>query len=424
MGEYAAPVIGFLKDGKGAAGIERSQERALHGIDGALVGMADRTGNFLPWISGEGSSAPINGSDIVLTIQSDLQVATMKALKAQCLKHRATQGAAIVIEPQTGDILALASWPSYSPEKPGEAMASKISATPQSNPGTSRRFEPGSTFKVFTVAYALESGVITERDVVNCAGSKKFSVKTMSCSHDHGNKAHGAVTPARCIEVSCNVAAGTWAVRIGFDRFSRLIEQLGLLGKQDIGLTPEISGYLNYHDHNKIIQTANLGFGQAVNVTPIGLASAFTAFANNGRIAHPRLIKSVGGVPQLTKSQTTVFAPATARRMLQMLERVVQSDDGTGKTLRLPGVILAGKTGTAQKLGSSRLPGAHYVSSFVGYVPARKPRAVVLVMVDDPKQNGYYGGVVAGPVFKETAKALLKSFRLAPASPGAMLAVR
>src|SRR5205085_4015503 len=179
-------------------------------------------------------------------------------------------------------------------------------------------------------------------------------------------------------------------VKIGFERFTAMVKKLGLLGKQDIGVTPETRGFVNFSDWNKTIQMANMGFGQSINVTPLGLASAFTVFANDGKRVPPRLIKKIDGEETTTGHSVQIFKPAIAKEMLHLMEAVIESGHGTGKDLKIKGYTLAGKTGTAQKLGSAA-PGRHYVSSFVGYVPARNPRVVVLVMIDDPKANGFYG---------------------------------
>ncbi|MBA2307049.1 penicillin-binding protein 2 [Candidatus Dependentiae bacterium] len=423
LGSYSAPLLGYVDDNeKGMAGLEKAQNGVLSGRSGHMTGIMDKSGSFLPWMTvGRDSRMATNGSNVVLTIDSDLQIAAMKSLDAQCQKHKASHGTAIVIEPKTGDILALASWPTYDPVRVAKAqqkMSQGQTVSPQFNPATGMRFEPGSTFKTFTVALGLDTGTISEATTTICTGAKKFFNRTMHCASGH---VHGIVNPADCIEKSCNVAASTWAAEIGFKRFSQMIIDLGLLDLQNVGLSPETPGYLNFNDFNKTIQTANLGFGQSLNASPLGLASAFTAFANDGRRMFPRLIKSVDGEPWKIRPGKQIFKPAIARRVLEMMQQVIQGDAGTGTALRVPGYTLAGKTGTAQKLGSSR--GRNYVSSFIGYVPAIDPKAVVLVMIDEPKAGGHYGGVVAGPAFKDLARFILKKDRIPPDAPEAIVAV-
>lgn len=421
LGQYAATLLGYVERGVGKAGIERTQNELLQGKNGVMVGMTDRTGNFLPWMTRAADSEPArDGASLGLTIDSDMQVLVSRALAEQCEHHKAEHGAAIVMDPHTGDILALATWPGYDPGRADEAQQ-ELAVSPQFNPALAMRFEPGSTFKIFTIALGLETGEVTEGETVNCAGSKQFANKLIRCAGDHGPKSHGVVTAAKCVEVSCNIAAATWGARLGFDKMSKMIHTLGLLDKQNVGVTPEIPGYLNENDWNKTLQCANLGFGQSLNVSPLGLASAFTVFANGGRRAHPRLISSIDGRQTPVKTGEQVFKPETAAKMMKMMQAVVQGEHGTGHKLTLPGYLLAGKTGTAQKLGSAE---GGYVSSFVGYVPAESPRALVLVMVDNPRANGFYGAQVAGPVFKETAKFILKTYRIPPSRVEAKIETR
>lgn len=423
LGKYCAPIIGYVDaDGNGHIGLELSQEEILKGTPGASKGVTDDAGHFLPWLTQEESKA-VAGKDIVLTIEPDLQVAVSNALQSSCELHDATRGTAIVLDPRTGDVMALATWPTFDPNHIDEARrdADRDSrSSPGLDPATELVFEPGSTFKAFTVALGLDTGTITTASTVQCTGTKVFSKTPMSCAGDHGGHVHGTVDPAKCIKVSCNLAAATWAVKVGFDRFCAMTKDLGLFEPQRIGLTGERAADKLSADVNKVVQTANLGFGQAIAVTPIGLASAFTVFANDGVRVVPRLIKSIDGKEQPVRVGKRVFSAETSREVLHMMKAVIESPGGTGTAMRISGVDLAGKTGTAQKLGSSLLPGKQYVSNFVGYVPAENPRALVLVMIDEPQRGGYYGGVVAGPVFRDTALVLMRKFRTSPSAGGAV----
>lgn len=422
LGKYAAPIVGFLDaSGKGHAGMEQSMAELLSGKDGQVKGVTDDTGHFLPWLD-QGSKDAVAGANIELTIDADLQVAAMNALAAACEKHKASNGTAIVMDPKTGDVLALATWPTFDPDRVAEARRdakAKGVASPELNPATQLIFEPGSTFKVFTLALGLDTGAIDLATTMHCTGTKAFSKTPMSCAGDHGGRSHGTVNPAKCMEVSCNLAAATWAVQMGFDPVTDMMKRLGFFELQKMGLPGERKGSINWEDYNKTVQTANLGFGQAMGVTPIGLASAFTVFANDGVRTYPRLVKKVDGKEQPVRYSERVYSAEVSREVLHLMDAVVQGERGTGKRLRIPGYRLAGKTGTAQKLGSSKLPGSQYVSNFIGYVPAQDPKAVVLVMINEPQQGGYYGGVVAGPVFKDIAAKLLKDLRIPPSTGGA-----
>jgi cell division protein FtsI/penicillin-binding protein 2 len=421
LGKYTAPIVGFLDaNGKGHAGMEQSLASLLAGKDGKVKGVTDDTGHFLPWLD-QGSQQAVAGANIELTIDADLQVAAMNALSAACEKHKASNGVVIVMEP-TGDVKALATWPTFDPDRVAEARRdakAKGIASPELNPATQLVFEPGSTFKVFTLALALETGAIDLNTTMHCTGTRAFGKVAMSCAGDHGGRSHGTVNAAKCMEVSCNLAAATWAVQMGFEPVTDMMKRLGLFDVQKVGLPGEAKASVYWNDTAKLVQTANLGFGQAMNVTPIGLASAFTVFANDGVRAYPRLVKKIDGKEQPARFSEPVFSKEVSHEVLHMMDAVVQGERGTGKRLRIPGFRLAGKTGTAQKLGSSQLPGNQYVSNFIGYVPAEKPQAVVLVMINEPQQGGYYGGVVAGPVFKDIAAKLLKDMRIPPSTGGA-----
>ena len=417
LGKYTAPIIGFLgANGVGRTGLEASLHKQLAGVAGEQRGLTDDDGHFLPWLNQEVKPA-IEGKDIELTIDPDLQIAAMNSLEAACVKHGATRGSVIILNPKSGDVLALATWPTYDPERIIEAMRdanASGTASPEVNPAIELRFEPGSTFKVFTLALGLETGAIDESTTIQCTGTRVFGRSAMSCAGDHGGRAHGTVTPAKCMEVSCNLAAATWAVKMGFKTYTEMVRELGLLAPQSVGLPHENKTTIFWKDTAKTEQTANLGFGQAMSVTPIGLASAFTVFANDGVRAVPRLIKRVAGTEMPVRMGKRVFSAKTSKEVLHMMEAVIQGDHGTGKALKIPGQILAGKTGTAQKIGSSTLPGMQYVSNFIGYVPAESPQALVLVMIDEPQKGGYYGGVVAGPVFKDMAQHLLRKYKIKP----------
>ncbi|GIV01394.1 MAG: penicillin-binding protein [Fimbriimonadales bacterium] len=413
-GPSAATVIGFLKDGVPASGLEKGLNETLRGEDGVQVGFIDRNGSVIPWLRDEGLSREVqHGADVVLTLDRDLQAFASERLAEVCEYHGAWQGVAIVLESHTGNVRALATWPTFDPTDPLPALqrAQKgETASPEINPAVSVLLEPGSTFKSFTVALGLESGALTPNSSISCKGSIPVGSHVIHCAL-HGSPGHGAVDPARCIEVSCNVAAATWGMAIGKERWYDFLKRSGLLEKPDVGLPGALSGQFNWNEYDKRIQIATLGFGQSITVTPLQLASLFTAFANDGVAVHPRLIEKVGSSRVQVRPGVPLFRAETARTVLQMMKAVVQGEHGTGRALRIEGVEIAGKSGTAQKRDpkTGRMSNSLYVSSFVGYVSADSPEYTVLVMVDSPKKNGYYGAAVAGPVFRAIAEYLLKS---------------
>lgn len=419
LGKHASGVIGFMKDGEGRAGIEKTYDEFLKGKNGKKEGMTDKHGAILPWFIVNEEQQSEDGKDIVLTIDADIQRVASTSLNTYCLENKASHGVAIVMNPKNGDILALANYPAFDPTRPERELADAVvgkRSTPELNPAVGLRFEPGSTFKIFTVALGLETGVINANSSVACNGQKQFSVANIRCSGDAGIKSHGSVAPRKCIEVSCNIAAATWAVNIGFEKYSKFIERLELLEPSGIGIHPEVPGQLNYNDWNKTIQMANIGFGQSINATPLNLTAAYAVFANEGRLVRPRLVKKIGEDEIPVKPQKQIIQPETAHKVMDMMKYVIESESGTGRTLRIPGYLLAGKTGTAQKrdekTGSMR--SGRYVSSFIGYTPADSPKAVIFVMVDNPTAGKYYGAVVAGPVFREISEYLLRRWQVPP----------
>lgn len=184
-----------------------------------------------------------------------------------------------------------------------------------------------------------------------------------------------------------------------------------------MGLPLETKGLFNYKEYAKPLQLATMGFGQSVSCTPVGLASAFAMLGNDGKRPAPRLIKRIGDKEQPIGQQRQIVTKQTAATVLQFMESAFSSERGTAKSLRISGYRLAGKTGTAQRV--RKVGGGGYVASFVGFVPAEKPRAMILVMIDNPKGE-YYGGLVAGPVFKEIAEAVIRRFSIPPSQPGAV----
>jgi len=405
MAAAASNIAGVVRDKAGLAGLERSMDSQLAGKPGELEGFVDRTGLFMPNDTAKGKEAA-DGADVVLTIDSSLQSAAASALRDTVEKHNATRGSAVVVDPTTGDVLALASWPAYDPQ-------GSIQTGSDIEAGTMAVLEPGSTFKVLTLAEALDTKAVTTDWTSTCPGQIEVTKgRFVRCDEHHGNRAHGAVDLDKAIAKSCNVSAVTWAQAVGRDKMLEMMKRLGLFERPNLGLPGEVRGRYNLKDVGYKMQLANFGFGQAVTATPAALASAYATLANHGVRMPLRLIKSVGGKETPAGKGEQVFTAETSDLVRNYMKSVVEMRYGTGFSLRVDGYPMAGKTGTAQKVGPKGPDG--HVSSFVGFVPAENPRAVILVMVDDPKKGGYYGADVAGPVFHEVAKAVVKRFVLPP----------
>ncbi len=397
--DVADLLVGKLEEDKAPTGLENSQEGILGGRPGKQVGLVDRTGAYLTMRMKAEDERAVHGQDLTLTVDTTLQIAAVASLRRAVETENADQGVAVVMDPKTGDVLAAASWINGGGDQ----------STNGFNPVTMARFEPGSTFKILTLATAMEHGVVRGSDTVQCVGQITVAGKSMKCAHG----AHGSVNGTKAIAASCNVSAVVWARKVGHEKFIDFMTEAGLFNKTEIGLPGEISGLYNKNDGSPPLQLANMGFGQALNVTPIGITSAFAALGNGGLRMKPRLIARVGTEEKPVKTAGKLFSEEVATEMMLMMESTIQADFGTAKGLQIPGYRLAGKTGTAQKLGRNSSKGRRqYVSNFVGYVPAENPRAVILVMVDDPKRGNYYGGTVAGPVFKDIAEAVIRRFNI------------
>lgn len=413
-GSALAPLLGFLDRNRPASGVELGYDQYLRGKDGVEVGYVDSSGRTIPWLEDPTQSSPVeNGADVMLTIDRDLQTFASERLAEACEFHSAWQGVVIVMETRTGNVRAMATWPTFDPNDPIPARQRALrgeTASPEINPAVSVILEPGSTFKVFTIALGMETGVLTEQSVVSCRGSIPVANHTIHCAL-HGPQGHGQVTPERCVEVSCNVASATWGMRIGYKSWYSFLGRLGILNKPAVSLPGELQGRFNWQEYNKPLQVATLAFGQSINVTPLMLTSAFTVFANDGVMVRPRLVERIGTREQPFPPATRVFRAVSARSVLAMMKRVVEGEHGTGRALKIEGVEIAGKSGTAQKRDpkTGKMSRSLYVSSFVGYVPGNSPDYTVLVMIDSPTKNGYYGAAVAGPVFRAVAEYLLRT---------------
>lgn len=382
-------------------GLESSLNNLLEGTNGKQSGLQDKNGEFLPMRSDAPEVTKQDGASVVTTLDSEIQSAATLAVRRAVEKNHATSGVAIVTDPKTGDVLAVASWPVADPAEAG------LSALDGKNPAYTGLLEPGSAFKILTLAKGISDGTVSEGQITNCTGEMVIGTKgiRIRCDEHHGNRAHGAVDPALAIAKSCNVAAATWSRSVGGDAFFDYLRDLGLQSPTGLGLYGEVRSRAKKDIGNPTLQLANLGFGQAMSVTPIALAGAFGTVANGGVRIPLRLVKSVNGKERPVREGSRVLSKEACDYTLECMERVMSSV-GTGKSLQIPGYRIGGKTGTAQKFSKGENRG--YVSNFVGMIPARDPKAVVLVMIDDPKAGKIYGADVAGPVFVDVAKSVIR----------------
>jgi len=418
LGEAASCLVGFVQEKKPILGLEKSQWSLLEGQNGFKSGLTDKHGAFLPTRLDKKSTDRKDGANVTITIDSDLQAVASQAIRQAVESNKAENGVALVMDPRTGDVLAMANWPSFAPNLP-DGSEGDLKGNSGYNPSYMAQLEPGSTFKILTLAKGLDTGKVRMDDIIHCPGEYHPTPKTrIRCDNHHGNRAHGDVTPTTAISRSCNVAAATWALRVGRDDFMQYVRDLGLLSRSNLGVPQQAHGNFNYAEPSKILQLATVGFGQSITCTPVTLLGAFSMLANDGKSVTPRLIKKIGNVETTIAPSKPVIRPETASEVLSCMEAVIESDAGTGKELRIPGYRLGGKTGTAQKVGKGM---KGYVSNFVGFVPADHPQAAILVMVNNPTGGKYYGATVAGPAFKRLAQEVIRRFRIPPSDPNAVL---
>lgn len=421
-GAMAGQVLGFVSAAKdGNEGIERVQNDVLTGIDGLKRTELDARRRDIP----QGLhyiKPPVNGRDVVLTIDSTIQQIAEEALGRMAEVYHPRSACAVVLDPKTGEILALANYPFFDPN-----------STAKTNPGLWRNravadlYEPGSTLKMVTVAAALNEGIDPRAVVACCARKEKIKGGRLTCSvHPPFMAGHGPVDMYKIIQYSCNIGAAHLAMRIGARKLYSYAKAFGLLDRTDAGFGCEAAGYMLPPDTWRPIKLANIGFGQGINVTALQMAAAYAAIANGGIYVEPRVIREVrnpdGTVAQRWKpgKSRQVVSRKTAAELTKML--MVCAEQGTGKPARIPGRTVAGKTGSAQisKPKGGYEPGA-FVSSFIGFAPATKPRLVIAVVVNRP-QGSHWGATVAAPVFREIGENALATMRVpldAPASkPG------
>ncbi|MBC8102593.1 MAG: penicillin-binding protein 2, partial [Cytophagales bacterium] len=341
-----------------------------------------------------------------LTLDSDLQHAVQRSLAAACEKSHAAGGTAIVLDPKTGDILALANCPTYNVND-----RARTSPECRMNRAVTAPFEPGSTLKVITAAAALEEHLVSASSDFYCTGRMKVGRRSIGCAH--GDQ-HGSESLNDVIKNSCNIATAQMGFKLGKTTLHRYEKLFGFGEKLESGLPGESRGLLTPPEQWSDIQLANVAFGQGISVTPLQLAAAYAAIANDGVYLRPRIVRGVRNpdteqvTPDPIPQGRRVVSPQTAQEMRRMLQSVV--DGGTGKLAQLDSYTAGGKTGTAQ-IAENGHYGGKFVASFVGMAPAAAPQFVVLVAITDPK-GGHYGGVVAGPVFKEICEKALIARRV------------
>jgi cell division protein FtsI (penicillin-binding protein 3) len=410
QGQLAGQVIGFVgRDSEGLEGLELKYNDYIRGETGSSVSERDALGRRVLVQGIEGLQIP-PGSDIHLTLDTSIQHIAEKELEASIVKYRAKAGVAIVVDPHTGEVLALANYPSFDPNRYAEQSAAQ-----KRNRAVTDSFEPGSTFKTILAATALEEEVVGKEDLFYCEmGKYPFAGKIIHDTHPQG-----WLSFAKILQVSSNIGFTKIAVKVKKERYFKYIEKFGFGKVTGIDVPGEVPGLLRRVENWAPIDLATHAFGQGISTTPIQMVMAYAAIANGGILMRPfvtrRIVSPNGKVllenqPQVVRR---VVSEKTANLLASML-RDVTTEGGTGTMANVEGFDVAGKTGTAQKADTAH--GGYSkkrVGSFVGFVPANDPRLVALVLIDEPEAQ-VYGGVVAAPVFRNIAQAALNRLSVAP----------
>jgi cell division protein FtsI/penicillin-binding protein 2 len=403
QGELAAQVIGAVGiDNQGLTGLESGYEDILGGEDGERVVVKDALGEPIRLDS---LSDAENGDDMELTIDSAIQAQTEKVLAGVGATYQPEGATAIVMDPQTSDVLAMANWPPLDPNDLDRASDDELL-----NRATGFTYEPGSTYKAFTVAAAMEERLVTPSTAFGLGPTIQVADRVIEESHAGGG---GTLTVAQILAQSSNVGAVTIGLELGAEKYSRWINRFGFGHRTGLDFPGEERGIVPELEEYSGSTMGNLPLGQGLSVTPIQMMAAYAAIANGGVLSDPRLIKSIDGEPVPVDTGRRVIAEKHAEQIAVMLEGVL-APGGTASEVTVPGYTLAGKTGTAEKAVNGGYSKTRFVASFMGFAPAENPQLLVGVIVDEPAGGDYYGGSVAAPAFGEIASFALPYLGIPP----------
>ncbi|MEO8382288.1 MAG: penicillin-binding transpeptidase domain-containing protein [Acidobacteriota bacterium] len=409
-----ANVIGYVGiDGDGLSGIEHTFDSQVRGTPGKVTLLKDaRRGMYL--LGGDGANRPRDGGHVVLTIDTVVQFIAERALNGAMERYHAGGGSVIVMDPNNGDILAMASAPSFDPNHFRD-----FPPVSWKNRNVQDTYEPGSTFKIVTAAAGLEERLVTPSQVLDC-GNGSITVANITINEHDGHR-YGLLTFEDVIVNSSNVGTVRVGLALGQDRFYDWIRRFGFGEKTGITLPGESAGQLRGPQRWTQVSPASISIGQEIAVTPLQIVRAVSAVATGGLLVEPRIVKRVIDDEGKTvyepprQAAKRVMSEKTAAVLNEILKNVVSR--GTGEHAALAEHVVAGKTGTAQKaVGRMGYIDGRYVGSFTGYVPADRPRLAILVVIDEP-HGEYYGGTVAAPVFREVAEGTLRYLGVPPSRP-------
>jgi cell division protein FtsI (penicillin-binding protein 3) len=404
-GDVMAHLIGFTDvDDRGQEGIELAYQDWLAGKPGSRRVIKDRLGQVVE--DAQSVRAPTQGRDVALSVDLRLQYLAYRELKAAVIQHRAKAGAIVVLDVATGEVLALANVPAYNPNN-----RENLDAARARNRALTDLFEPGSTLKPFTVAAALEAGLVRPETLVQTAPGY-LTVGDARITDAHPSN---VLTVSQVIQRSSNVGAAKLALALQREQLWAVLSAAGFGSSPQTGFPGEAAGRLRAYKSWRPIEQATMSYGHGISVSLLQLARAYTIFATDGVLQPLTLLRSDGEV-----QGQRVISRDTALALRRMLETVVQPG-GTALRAQVMGYRVAGKTGTAHKLEGHGYAEDRYVSSFVGMAPASSPRLLIAVMLDEPGGSDYYGGVVAAPVFSAVMSEALRMLSIRPDAPLRML---
>jgi cell division protein FtsI (penicillin-binding protein 3) len=404
QGSVAAHVLGYAGvDNAGLDGLEKSLDGTLAGRTGTETVIKDPFGRVIDVLTARPERP---GQDVTLTIDHQIQ-ANAEAVLAQTVKQwHARAASAIVLDPRTGAVLAMAVAPGFDANRFGA-----VSADRRRNRGVTDMYEPGSTFKLVTVSAALSEGIVTPRTAFTLPTSIRVADRVI---HEHDPRPTERMSVARILSQSSNVGTVTIAQELGEERLASWIDRFGFGKPTGVDSPGESSGAALSRDLWSGSTIGTVPIGQGIAVTPMQMASVYAAIGNKGVLMQPHLVDRVDGKPKRHGPGRRVVSRTVAAQVMTMLRGVV--DEGTGTSAAVPGYTVAGKTGTASKPEKGGYSTSKYVASFVGLVPATRPRLAIMVMVDEPK-GAIWGGVVAAPAFQNIARFDLQYLEVQPDAP-------
>lgn len=397
-GEAAAHIVGFTNvEDKGQEGVELIFQKQLAGQAGSRRVIKDRLGRVVEAV-GE-TVHPVDGQDLQLSIDSKVQFYAYQTLRDAVAQHKAKAGSVVVLDAQTGEILALANYPSYSPDKRGNLTGEQLR-----NRALTDSFEPGSTIKPFTVALALEQGLVKpETPIQTAPGRITITGSTITDVHPYG-----VLTVNEVIQKSSNVGTVKMAMQLQPREMWEMFAELGFGQKPQLPFPGVVSGRLRPYKSWRPVEQATMSYGYGVSSSLFQVARAYTVFARDGEIVPATLMKTNQPVVG-----TRVFSPEHAKAMRKMLQ-MASGPGGTGQKAQTMGYSVGGKSGTARKQEGKGYASKKYRGFFVGIAPIDQPRIVVAVMIDEPSNGVYYGGAVAAPVFSQTVQQTLRLMGVQP----------